>query len=183
MLAGNRRSQQEVSRSSVGLVVLVARSGHLFCCRCSHTLVSVPQSKVSTVTTRARDTAKVEAYRTPPLHVIRESARRAVEARSLRSVAREVGLSHAGLKHFIDGAEPYSPTRRRLLHWYVMHAAETSVASNDTASAALAVLLDAVPLEERGTATAELVAALADLHQKLGVSPPQWLASFLDQTR
>jgi hypothetical protein len=123
----------------------------------------------------------VDAYRTPSVHVLRESVRRAVEARSLRHVARQAGLSHIGLKHFIEGAEPYAPTRRRLLHWYVSHAAETRTVTDETASAAFAVLLDGVPPEARPIAMTQLLEAVAHIHQKAGIPPPQWLDSLLRQ--
>ncbi|MFL5383065.1 MAG: hypothetical protein ACJ8GN_11160 [Longimicrobiaceae bacterium] len=127
----------------------------------------------------------MEAYRPLPLDVLRESVRRAVEAYSLRHVARQIGLSHIGLKRFIEGAEPYSSTRRRLLHWYVSHAAEMRAVavSDETAGAALAVLLDGVPPEARPAAMTRLLEAVAQIHQQARIPPPQWVDSLLRQNR
>ncbi|HVH11557.1 MAG TPA: hypothetical protein VM759_00825, partial [Longimicrobium sp.] len=50
---------------------------------------------------------------------LRETAAARVENTSLRSVAREIGMSPTGLKKFLLGTAPYSPTLRRLRNWYV----------------------------------------------------------------
>lgn len=52
------------------------------------------------------------------LHLQRVVALR-VEAKSLRGVAREIGMSPTGLKRFLQGTTPYSPTLRRLRRWYL----------------------------------------------------------------
>lgn len=51
-------------------------------------------------------------------------------------------------KHFLDAGEPFKPTVRKLVEWYVRDAATRRGLDEATASAALAVLLDEVP-EER----------------------------------
>lgn len=48
---------------------------------------------------------------------LRNAAALAVEQSSLRSVSREIGLSPTGLKKFLNGTNPYSPTLRRLRRW------------------------------------------------------------------
>jgi len=149
----------------------------LFWCGVVRSLSSVIKLEVTTITTGTRDVTRVDAYRTPSVYVLRESVRRAVEARSLRHVAREIGISHVGLKHFMNGAEPYVATKRRLLHWYVSRAAETRGISDDTASAAFAVLLDGLPPEARPIALSRMLEAVAQAHQQAGVPPPQWIES------
>ncbi|HEX8831800.1 MAG TPA: hypothetical protein VF705_11570, partial [Longimicrobium sp.] len=53
------------------------------------------------------------------VEAIREAARLATEASSLRAVARAVGMSPMGLRHFLDGRRPYTVTLRKLTMWYV----------------------------------------------------------------
>src|SRR6476661_8499936 len=72
---------------------------------------------------------------------IREVASARVQATSLRRVAREIGMSPTGLRKFLDGTEPYTPTLHRLRVWYVRYAATPAdEVAKEEASAALAVL-------------------------------------------
>lgn len=115
-------------------------------------------------------------------HVTVEHLRRLIDAEvsrtSLRAVARAVGISPGGLKKFIQGSAPYSPTLRRLRVWYV-----GTYASTD-ASAAGGGSPDAVAPMEAGSerellviadlnavpasALAELMGALDELHRAHG---------------
>lgn len=49
---------------------------------------------------------------------IRQFARGRVEETSLRAVAAEIGMSYSGLRSFLEGREPYTATRGKLLAWY-----------------------------------------------------------------
>jgi hypothetical protein len=49
---------------------------------------------------------------------IRDAMTEAVKAFGLREMARAVAMSPSGLQKFIDGAEPYPKTRRRLEPWF-----------------------------------------------------------------
>lgn len=51
----------------------------------------------------------------------RSALRQYIWENSLRQAAREVGMSPTGLSQFIDGAEPYIPTVRKLRAWYMSH--------------------------------------------------------------
>ncbi|HEU0014798.1 MAG TPA: hypothetical protein VFQ45_14020, partial [Longimicrobium sp.] len=51
------------------------------------------------------------------LERLREMVTLRVEATSLRSVARQVGMSPSGLDKFLSGAMPYQKSRRRLFDW------------------------------------------------------------------
>ena len=51
------------------------------------------------------------------IRCIREEITARANFTSLRRVAREVGMSHSGVKKFCDGAEPYSKTVHRLRVW------------------------------------------------------------------
>src|SRR5688572_8265908 len=53
---------------------------------------------------------------------VRAAAAARVEATSLRSVSREIGMSATGLSKFLDGNAPYLPTLNRLRNWYLRHA-------------------------------------------------------------
>jgi hypothetical protein len=110
-----------------------------------------------------------------PVDAIRREARLAVEAGSLRAVARAVGMSAMGLRAFLDGRAPYSATLRKLTAWYVKHASTRPCFSAEDAQAAVAVLLEAVPDAERGDAGAELLDWLLEMHRQRRLPPPPWL--------
>lgn len=54
----------------------------------------------------------------PDLELVRQAVIAAVEVRSLRSVARSIGMSPGGVTYFVEGAKPYMRTRRKLCSWY-----------------------------------------------------------------
>jgi hypothetical protein len=62
-----------------------------------------------------------------PTEALRNRVELAIQNSSLRHVARQVGMSPGGLKHFMTGATPYSPTLRRLNQWYVRSQSATIV--------------------------------------------------------
>lgn len=49
---------------------------------------------------------------------VRELARERVEQSSLRAVAAEIGMSNSGLYSFLQGGEPYSAVRKKLVAWF-----------------------------------------------------------------
>lgn len=110
-----------------------------------------------------------------PLAAIREAARRAVAESSLRSVARRVPMSPMGLQHFINGTHPYRSTLRKLTAWYVNRGASRGEFSEETARAALAILLDAIPEERQAEARAALLEQLAASYRNAGAELPGWL--------
>jgi hypothetical protein len=52
---------------------------------------------------------------------IRAALWRYLDGESLRQTAREVGMSPTGLSNFLNGAQPYTPTVRKLRKWYEEH--------------------------------------------------------------
>lgn len=52
-----------------------------------------------------------------PVDVLRAAVREARGRRSLRQVAEEIGISHTGLRGFLDGARPHRHNRRKLASW------------------------------------------------------------------
>jgi hypothetical protein len=114
------------------------------------------------------------------VEAIRQAARLATEATSLRAVARAVGMSPMGLRHFLDGRRPYSATLRKLNVWFVAHSVDELGFSEDAARAALAVLLDGVPESGRDQAAAMLLEDLWRTHRHFGSHPPAWLTALRD---
>ena len=117
-----------------------------------------------------------------PVEAIRQAARLATEATSLRAVARGVGMSPMGLRHFLDGRRPYSATLRKLNVWFVAHSAEQAAGfSEDAARSALAVLLDGIPEAGRDQAAAIVLDDLWRTHRHFGSRPPAWLTALRDR--
>jgi AcrR family transcriptional regulator len=108
---------------------------------------------------------------------LRERAAARVERTSLRGVAREIGMSPTGLKKFLLGTAPYSPTLRRLRKWYLHHAAlPTGEVSYHDASAALVVLIHDLQPEPRRHAADCLLDCLERAYEDSGRPRPRWAA-------
>jgi len=108
---------------------------------------------------------------------LRERAAARVERTSLRGVAREIGMSPTGLKKFLLGTAPYSPTLRRLRKWYLQHAAlPTGEVSYHDASAALVVLIHDLQPEPRRYAADCLLDCLERAYEASGRPVPRWTA-------
>ena len=116
-----------------------------------------------------------------PIEAIREAARRAVAETSLRAVARSIPMSPMGLQHFVNGTRPYRSTLRKLNAWYVNRGASRGEFSEETARAALAILLDGIPEGQQDDARAALLERLASLHADARTELPLWLARLLDE--
>lgn len=107
---------------------------------------------------------------------LRESAAVRVENTSLRSVAREIGMSPTGLKKFLGGTAPYSPTLRRLRNWYVQYAARHEhVVDRQAASAALSVLVHDLPQASRGHTATCLLECVGRGFVDRGLAQPGWV--------
>lgn len=111
----------------------------------------------------------------PPPDVLREAARDDVAEKSLRSVAREIGMSAPGLQAFLDGGSPYRRTLRKLRDWYVRRGAGGPGVEEETAHAAFAVLVDRFPSRARTDAARELASTLTRLFSRHRLPPPDWL--------
>ena len=110
-----------------------------------------------------------------PIEAIREAARRAVAEAYLRAVARSIPMSPMGLQHFVNGTRPYRSTLRKLTAWYVNRGASRGEFSEETAQAALAILLDGIPEGQQDDARAALLDRLARLHEDAHTEVPAWL--------
>ena len=108
---------------------------------------------------------------------MREVAAERVRNTSLRGVAREIGMSPTGLKKFLQGTAPYSPTLRRLRSWYVQYAARpTGAVSRDEASAALSVLVHDLTAEPRRVTADGVLETLGRGYELSGKGRPLWVA-------
>jgi hypothetical protein len=111
------------------------------------------------------------------VHYMRALAAARVEHTSLRGVAREIGMSPTGLKKFLLGTAPYSPTLRRLRKWYVHHAAlPTGEVDYEDASAAIAVLTHDLPGEPRREAADCVLDCLGRGYDATGRARPRWVS-------
>jgi len=107
---------------------------------------------------------------------LRESVAIRVHATSLRSVARQVGMSPSGLEKFIAGGTPYSNTRRKLMEWWFAEGRHPrSALSPDGLAVALGSLVRELPPERRERALHELVGILRELYEGQGAPCPPWL--------
>jgi hypothetical protein len=113
---------------------------------------------------------------------IRERVGARVENTSLRNVAREIGMSPAGLKKFLQGTAPHSPTLRRLRNWYVQYvAASAGDVSEPDASAALAVLVHDLTPDARRRIAGEVLDTLARGYETSGKTRPDWFSGLRAQ--
>jgi len=107
---------------------------------------------------------------------MRAMAAARVEHTSLRGVAREIGMSPTGLKKFLLGTAPYSPTLRRLRRWYVHHAELPSgELEYHDAEAALALLTHDLPAESRRETMACVLDCLGRGYDASGRPRPRWV--------
>jgi hypothetical protein len=117
------------------------------------------------------------ASRSFTIRRLREAIAARAENTSLRNVAREVGMSPTGLKKFLQGTSPYSPTLRRLRSWYVQYAGVSSGGLEyQDAHAALNVLVHDLTPEARRSTTHRFIECLARGYNDSGKSPPSWIA-------
>lgn len=113
---------------------------------------------------------------------LRETAAARVENTSLRSVAREIGMSPTGLKKFLQGTAPYSPTLRRLRSWYVQYAAvQSGNVGLEDATAALNVLVHDLAPDPRKDTAGCLLECVGRGYDQSGKARPSWMAEL--QTR
>jgi hypothetical protein len=112
----------------------------------------------------------------PPLQRVRAALADRVEHRSLREAAREVGMSPSGLRKVLDGARPYSSTRRKLHAWYVREGVR-SYGETDASSAlsALDLLVGALPSAPRARTAREIVETLRRGFEAASLLAPEWL--------
>jgi hypothetical protein len=121
-------------------------------------------------------------HRDATVRHLRDAAAARVESTSLRSVAREIGMSPTGLKKFLMGTAPYSPTVRRLRRWYLQYAAlPAAQVSYQDASNALVVLVHDLSPEPRREVADCVLECLARGYDASERSRPDWVGELRAQ--
>ncbi|MEW5928278.1 MAG: hypothetical protein AB1941_12485 [Gemmatimonadota bacterium] len=108
------------------------------------------------------------------LEALREAARNATYARSLRHVAEQVGMSKEGLRKFLDGSTPTAQTRRKLLVLVRPESVHEEAMEYPPARAALVRAVAHLPAASRAAAVEELRAVVARRSRAAGVPVPRW---------
>ena len=118
-----------------------------------------------------------------PTERLRQLAATRAAAESVNRIAHEIGLTARGLQLFLNGSEPRSRARQKLERWYlrerVVAGGETD---EDTARAALAVLLHDLPPGRRESALLRIVKFWEEEYDGAGVPRPAWLMSLCEMT-
>jgi hypothetical protein len=104
----------------------------------------------------------------PGVSVIRDAAKKAVAAESLRPVAARIGLSTMGLHAFLLGSTPRHATEEKLRAWYTAVVLEDARATADQ-------LLAHLPEARRAGALPRLMDALEEFYRGEGERPPWWI--------
>ena len=107
---------------------------------------------------------------------LRQAARIYVDATSLRHAARDIGMSPTGLRGFIDGADPYVKTTRKLTEWYVREIQSRSAElTRESAGAALSLLVQHMPAQQRGLTMMQVLDLLDRRCRETATARPVWL--------
>ena len=120
---------------------------------------------------------KMREPRDNTIQHLRDTASARVEGSSLRRVAREIGMSPTGLKKFLVGTAPYSPTLRRLRKWYLQYAGEhrSEVGVQEACHALDLLTQDLLPGARRET-TDGVLECLSQGYDASGRTRPGWVA-------
>lgn len=116
----------------------------------------------------------------PSIVRLREAVTIRVQATSLRSVARQVGMSPSGLDKFLAGGMPYQKSRRKLFDW--LHRERNNLGADltvDGIAAALTSLVRDLPPERREAALQALIHTLHGLYVSSMESEPRWLSELM----
>ncbi|WP_420129605.1 hypothetical protein [Longimicrobium sp.] len=108
---------------------------------------------------------------------MREAVMERVERTSLRTAAREIGMSPSGLKKFLDGNMPYTKTIHRLRRWYLAHAAEArEELTDEEAFAALRVLVHDLPPGMQAQTVEGMLHCMEQSYTRSRRDIPPWIA-------
>ncbi|HEU0054730.1 MAG TPA: hypothetical protein VFQ39_16200 [Longimicrobium sp.] len=118
------------------------------------------------------------------IETLREAARLYVDATSLRHAARDIGMSPTGLRGFLDGADPYVKTTRKLTEWYVREIKNRQVElTTESASAALSLLLKHFPPAHRDDTADAVLDVLERRSAETQTPRPAWLVDMREGVR
>ncbi|HEX2208290.1 MAG TPA: hypothetical protein VHG93_11460 [Longimicrobium sp.] len=114
---------------------------------------------------------------------LREAVTIRVQATSLRSVARQVGMSPSGLDKFLNGGMPYQKSRRKLFDW--LNRERNNLGADltvDGIAAALGSLVRDLPPDRRERAIHALLDTLHVLYREHAETAPNWLSEITQRT-
>jgi len=103
---------------------------------------------------------------------IREALRIAIERKTLRFVAVQVGMSPTGLQQFVAGARPYGKTKERTRAWFYRQSEMNALAPDD-AVRFLRQFVGTLPEPDR--AIARLLDSVESLYREQGMYAPAWV--------
>lgn len=103
---------------------------------------------------------------------ILDAVRMEVRANTLRSVARDIGMSPTGLQGVLDGASPYGRTRERLKGWYLRTYGMAGFSVGGSRDL-LFGLLRALPEPDHGAPL--VLDAVEEAHRRASVPIPGWV--------
>ncbi|MFL5540647.1 MAG: hypothetical protein ACJ8J0_16775 [Longimicrobiaceae bacterium] len=90
-------------------------------------------------------------------------------------------MSPTGLRGFIDGADPYVKTTRKLTEWYVREIQNRNAElSTESASAALSLLVKHHPPSQREATVNDILAVIDRRCRETSTARPVWLAEMVD---
>ena len=114
---------------------------------------------------------------------LRDAVSLRVQATSLRSVARQVGMSPSGLDKFLSGGTPYAKSRRKLFDWLQRERSNlpSGLAADGMAAALGSLVRDLAP-ERREPALYALIDTLRGLYITHAESCPPWLSELARNT-
>lgn len=111
-----------------------------------------------------------------PVGAIRREAELARDAASLRSVAREIGITPMGLRYFLlNQGKQQARTVRKLNEWYVRRMATRPPEGENEARAALTILAGYYPQAQRFRALNRFLDSMEREFRDSGMEPPAWL--------
>jgi hypothetical protein len=102
----------------------------------------------------------------------RAAVRDAIARSTLRTVAKDVGMSPSGLQNFLNGTNPYGKTRERLRVWYFREAGFSSFGVEDAAYI-LRRLVGTLPAPDHGVAG--VLDAVESAYRRAGMYAPEWV--------
>lgn len=113
---------------------------------------------------------------TVPVDTLRAAARAAVDARKLRPVAKEVGVSPSGLTNFLDRKhDPQKRTLRKLAEWYLRQAPVRAGLTEAELRGYLGLVFRNVPERARERGIERVLRLMAEVHRESGAPLPEWL--------
>lgn len=90
-------------------------------------------------------------------------------------------MSPTGLRGFIDGADPYVKTTRKLTEWYVREIQNRNAElGSESASAALSLLVKHHPPSQRDETINGILAVIDQRCRDTNTARPLWLSDLVD---